>query len=80
MHEARQLVLANADQTISSIAQNAGRCRARLNELLRLACLSPEIVTAVLEGRQPIELSNATLLNIALPLDWQAQKALLGFA
>ena len=80
VHQARQLVLANADQTILSIAQSAGRCRARLNELLRLASLSPDIVTAILEGRQPIGLSNATLLNIALPLDWQAQKALLGFA
>ena len=73
VHEAQQLVLANADRTISSIAQNAGRCRARLNELLRLACLTPDIVTAILEGRQPIGLSNATLLNIALLLDWQAQ-------
>ena len=80
VHQARQLVLANADQTILSIAQSAGRCRARLNELLRLASLSPDIVTAILEGRQPIGLSNATLLSIALPLDWQAQKALLGFA
>ena len=79
MHEARQLVLANADQTISSIARTADRCRVRLNDLLRLACLSPDIVTAILAGRQPIGLSATALLNTPLPLDWHEQKALLGF-
>ena len=78
--EGRQLVLANSGQTVMSNTQTAGRCRARLNELLRLAYLSPDIVTAILEGLQPIGLSNTTLLNTPLPLDWQEQKALLGFA
>ena len=80
VHEARQLVLANAGETIMSITRITGRCRARLNELLRLSCLSPDIVCAILEGRQPIGLSNSTLLNTPLPLDWQEQKALLGFS
>lgn len=80
VYEARQLVLCNTDETISSIARKTGRCRGRLNELLRLTCLSPDIVRAILEGRQPIGLSNATLLTTPLPLEWQEQKSLLGFA
>ena len=79
VHKARQLVLANADQSISSIARTAGRCRVRLNDLLRLACLSPDIATAILEGRQPVGLSATALLNTPLPLDWHEQKSLLGF-
>ena len=78
--EARQLVVAHPDQTIMSITRITGRCRTRLNELLRLACLSPDIVAAILEGRQPIGLSATTLLNTPLPLDWQEQKSVLGFA
>ena len=80
VHETRELVLCNTGETISSIARKTGRCRGRLNELPRLTCLSPDIVRAILEGRQPIGLSNATLLTTPLPLDWQEQKSLLGFA
>jgi site-specific DNA recombinase len=80
VHEARQLVLSDTGETISSIARKTGRCRGRLNELLRLTCLSPDIVRAILEGRQPIGLSNTALLTTPLPLDWQEQKSLLGFA
>ena len=79
-YEARQLVLCNTGETISGIARETGRCRGRLNELLRLACLSPDIVRAILEGRQPIGLSNTTLLTTPLPLDWQEQKSMLGFS
>ena len=78
--EARQLVLANPNQSVSAIARNAGRCRTRLKFLLRLACLSPAIVTAILEGRQPLGPSNAKLLNSPLPLDWNEQRTLLGSA
>ena len=80
VREARQLVLVNADQSISRIARTAGRCRVRLNDLLRLACLSPDIVTAILAGRQPVGLSATVLLNTPLPLDWREQKVQLGFA
>ena len=80
VHEARQLVLANTDKTISAIARDARRDRVRLNRVLALACLAPHIVTAILEGRQPIGLSSTVLLRTDLPLDWAQQRALLGFA
>lgn len=80
VNQARELVLANADQTVSEIARRAGRCRIRLDRLLKLACLAPSTVTALLEGRQPVGLSNTTLLSATLPLDWADQRALFGFA
>ena len=80
IYQARELVLLHADKTVSAIARLEGRCRARLDRLLNLACLAPDIVVAILEGRQPLGVSNTTLLSIRLPLDWAEQRTMLGFA
>jgi len=54
----------------------------RLNQLLKLSCLAPDIVTDILEGRQPVGCANVTtlLLRTDFPLDWAEQRAMLGFA
>lgn len=82
VHEARELALANAHKTISAICRETGRCRVRLNQLLKLSCLAPDIVTDILEGRQPVGCTNVTtlLLRTDFPLDWAEQRAMLGFA
>ena len=80
VHQARELAIQHADKTVSFIARLEGRCRVRLDRLLNLACLAPDIVVAILEGRQPLGLSNSTLLSRRLPLDWAEQRAVLGFA
>ena len=52
-----------------------------VTRLLRLTYLAPDIVTALVEGRQPIELTAKRLMDdTRLPLEWQAQRELLGFA
>lgn len=79
VHEARLLVLANTDKTISAIARDGKRDRVRLNRVLALACLAPDIITAILEGRQPFGLSSTALLRTDLPLDWAEQRVVLGF-
>ena len=49
--------------------------------LLRLRYLAPDIVTAIVEGRQPAALTATTLMrDTRLPLAWTAQRARLGFA
>ena len=80
VHAARELVIANAGKTISTIAREAKCCRVRLNRVLALACLAPDIITAILEGRQPIGLSSTTMFRTNLPLDWAEQRLALGFA
>lgn len=55
-------------------------CRTRLGKLAALACLAPDIITAIVEGRQPASLTARTLQDIDLPLAWIDQWALLGFA
>ena len=77
---ARALVLTKLGQSISRIAQDEGRCRARLTKLVVLACLAPDIVTAIVEGKQPEQLTANRLMSIALPLSWPEQRAALGFS
>ncbi|WP_205451951.1 hypothetical protein [Sphingobium estronivorans] len=46
----------------------------------RLAFLAPDIITAILEGRQPATLTSRRLMkHAAIPLDWKAQREALGF-
>ena len=79
-HEARKLVLAEPDKSIAIIAADNNRCRTRLGKLAQLSCMAPDIVTAIVEGRQPATLTARMLQDIDLPLSWVDQRALLGFA
>ena len=79
-HQARQLLLASPQRSIAAIAFDQGRCRTRLGRLVALACLAPDIVTAIVEGRQPLTLTSRALMEFELPLGWTDQRVLLGFA
>lgn len=49
-------------------------------QLLRISFLAPDIVTAIVEGRQPPSLTGRRLLRVTdLPLDWAGQRRVLGF-
>ncbi|HEY1779075.1 MAG TPA: hypothetical protein VGG79_01355 [Roseiarcus sp.] len=46
-----------------------------------MSYLAPEIVIAILNGRQPVELTATKLIaDTRLPLDWTEQHKTLGFA
>jgi hypothetical protein len=47
-----------------------------VGRVLRLTLLAPEIVEAILDGRQPTELQLDDLLE-AFPLQWEEQKKAL---
>jgi hypothetical protein len=72
---ARQhLVTGKPDNLVDSYSKQ------HLIRLARLGYLAPDIVTAIVEGRQPPSLSGRTLLRFAnLPIDWAEQRRLLGF-
>ena len=76
-HDARKLILAEPDKSIASIASANGRCRTRLGKLVGVSCMAPDIVTAIVEGRQPTMLTARILMDIDLPLAWADQRALL---
>jgi site-specific DNA recombinase len=79
-YAARTLVLASPERSISAIAANTGRCRTHLARLLPMACLAPDIVTAIVEGRQPPSMTARSLLATDLPLAWREQRTALGLS
>ena len=72
-------IIAKPNKSIPALAAEQGRCRVRMMKVAKLACLAPEIVTAIIEGRQPIKLTPGKLLAVDLPLAWTEQKHALGF-
>lgn len=69
-----------AGTSLPEIASKIGWTTSPLRQRLKLAFLSPAIIQAILEGRQPADLSLEKLLRIDLPLDWDRQAEMLGFA
>ena len=78
-HQFRALVLQGGGQTIAALAAEAGVGASYFTRVLRLGFLAPDVVTAILQGRQPPELNAKQLsLNIRLPTGWNDQVAVLG--
>jgi hypothetical protein len=64
--------------TIDDLAKGKGLGKTYVSQVLRLTLLAPEIVEAILDGRQPMELRLDDLLA-GFPLEWKEQrKALAG--
>ena len=78
-HQFRALVLQGGGQTITALAAEAGVGASYFTRVLRLGFLAPDVVTAILQGRQPPELNAKQLsLHIRLPIGWTDQVAALG--
>lgn len=55
--------------------------RRHLERLVRISWLAPDILSAIAEGRQPVELTARRLMRqTSIPLDWQGQRAMFGFS
>lgn len=78
--KARDLVMESPEKSLHKIASEQGRCRTRLGKLVRISCLAPDIVTAIVAGQQPEDLTANRLANIDLPLAWPEQRETLGFS
>ncbi|GAC1582133.1 MAG: hypothetical protein NVS3B5_16430 [Sphingomicrobium sp.] len=80
-HAARLAIAEAGDQPVDAIAERHGFTAHYFAQLVRLGGLAPDIVTAILEGRQPANLTRTRLARTkALPLDWNEQRRLFGFA
>ena len=65
----------------SELAKREGVSPSYFTRLIRLSYLAPDITQAILDGHQPAGLTADKLLaHSRLPLTWQDQRALLGFA
>jgi site-specific DNA recombinase len=75
-----QQLMAGEVVSLKALAADDGLDPAEISRLLPLACLSPDIIEAILAGRQPANLTVECLKRLpALPLEWCKQHQLLGF-
>ena len=64
-------------RSLQELAKRDGISRRYIRRLVGLAFLSPELIEAILQGRQPAELTATRLTERDLPLDWTEQHKLL---
>jgi site-specific DNA recombinase len=77
----RDQLLADRSLTFEDIAEIEGVVPSYATRLFRLTVLAPDIVSAILNGRHPPELTARRLMDdTRLPLDWNEQRRCLGFA
>ena len=62
---------------MQALVERDGITRRYIRRLVGLAFLSPELVEAILQGRQPVALTATRLTELDLPLDWTEQRRLL---
>jgi site-specific DNA recombinase len=76
----RDQLLADRSRTFEDIAKAEGVVPSYTTRLFRLTILAPDIVSAILSGKHPPELTARRLMDdTRLPLDWNEQRRCLGF-
>ena len=76
----RDQLLADRSLTLEEIAKAESIVPSYATRLFRLTLLAPDIVSAIVSGRHPPELTARRLMDdTRLPLDWNEQRRRLGF-
>ena len=71
----------NPGSTLEDVAAQENMGGPYAARLTRLNYLAPNIVAAILDGKQPVDLTaNKLMADTRFPFDWRAQRAALGFA
>jgi site-specific DNA recombinase len=79
-HAWRQQLETGPPETISNLAAANGVNASYFTRVLRIAYLAPDIIEAIVEGRQPPELTANKLVRVKnLPIVWADQREYLGF-
>jgi len=80
-HGIRDQLLHDRSLTLEEIAKSHGFVPSYATRLFRLTLLAPDIIAALLGGLQAPDLTARKLMDdTRLPLDWNEQRRLLGFA
>jgi hypothetical protein len=69
-----EMLISGEAPSLQAIAKASGLDQRYVSRVARLAFLAPELVEAILEGRQPLELTLDTLFN-PFPVNWAEQRA-----
>ncbi len=79
-HALSRRLASNPGSTLGDVGAQEAMGAPYAARLMRLNYLAPDIVVAILGGRQPAGLTAAQLMaDTRLPLEWSAQRAALGF-
>jgi hypothetical protein len=78
-HRWRRRIESGQAKSITDLAEQEGVTAAYVCRLLPPTCLAPDMVEAILDGRQPKGLRLAELLGNG-PLAWNTQKETWGFS
>ncbi len=80
-HDFQERLVEEPTLIVPAIASQERLTIGYLSRLLRLPSLAPDIITAIINGKHPPELSAKRLMRLALKLstDWAEQRKLLGF-
>jgi len=74
-------LVGNDSLPFAALAKREGVSPSYFTRLVRLSYLAPDIAQAILDGRQPRDLTADKLLaHSRLPLAWHEQRSVLGFA
>jgi site-specific DNA recombinase len=61
-------------QSFEAIAAEANTSKRRVQQIIDLAFLAPDVVRDITNGTQPLGLTSDWCLRHELPADWQAQR------
>jgi hypothetical protein len=76
----REALVSSKAPSLTAFAAEQGISQPYATRLVRLAWLAPDIVEAILDGRQPACLTASGLMrDTRIPLDWPEQRKALGF-
>jgi hypothetical protein len=78
-HRWRRQIESGQAKSITDLAEQEGVTDAYVCRLLPLTCLAPDLVEAILDGRQPKGLRLAEMLGNG-PLAWEEQRGAWSFA
>ena len=80
-HDIQARLMQNTDLTVHVIANQERVSANYVYRLLRLPSLAPDIITAIINGKNPPQLTAKKLMRLTpqIPVDWVEQRKLLGF-
>jgi len=65
---------------MAKLAEENGVTPSYFSRVVRLAYLAPDIIEAIIDGEQPVNLTASKLAKLRdLPIEWPAQRSILGF-
>ncbi len=73
----KRMIDADRYSTIADLAAQEGIAPSYLTRILRLTLLAPDIVEAILDGKQRPEVTLAQLMD-GFPEEWEAQQVIFG--